>query len=227
MALNVGIAVMAKLPSAGEPKTRLRGILSREERQALQAALLEDALARVRSVCRGYLAFSPPEAIEEAAAYGGADLFPDTGADLGEKMARAMEQLFGRGHDAAIVVGTDCPYLSPDDLDDVIRQLREVDVSLGPALDGGYYLIGLRSPHPRIFAEVPWGSPSTLAVTIERIREAGLTCKLTRPLPDVDTPEDFLALVETATRHAPRTVHSPRVQALLRSWRHHFDRAAP
>lgn len=218
MGLKVGIVVMAKLPSAGDPKSRLGTLLTREQRIAFQSALLSDALARARSVAATYLAFTPPDAAEEAMGYAGVQAFPDEGADLGERMASAAGQVLARGHEGTIVVGTDCPYLAAGELAEAAAQLREVGVSLGPALDGGYYLIGLRRLHRGVFMGVPWRSPLTLAATIERVLELGLTYRLGRPLPDVDTPADFHELAWSAAGLGRREVHSPRVTALLRSW---------
>lgn len=227
MVSGASIVVMAKLPLSGVPKRRLAPMLSLEERRTLQAALLEDALDRALQVAECYLAFSPPDAATEAATYSRVESFPDVGSDLGERMASAAERVLKSGHDAVLVVGTDCPYLASTDLAEAVLQLREADVSLGPALDGGYYLIGLRRPNRALFAGIPWSSPSTLAATLKRITELGLTYRTTRLLPDIDTPADFVALAENITAGGPWTVHSPRVQALVRSWRQHPGRAAP
>lgn len=218
MGLGVVVVVTAKLPLAGEVKTRLGKMLDREQRAALQAALLGDALAKARLIGKAYLSFAPAEAVEEAATYPLVEVFPQRGADLGERMANAIEEVFSRDPGPVLLLGTDCPYLSVEDLREAAAQLEEAEVCLGPALDGGYYLIGLRRPGREVFANVPWGSPLTLAATIARLLELGLSYRLIRPLPDVDTPSDLLALIRAASGRGRWRVHSPQLCALLRSW---------
>ena len=213
-----GLIVMAKLPGSGKAKTRLRRVLTRAARRILQTALVEDALAKARMVGRTYLAFTPQHLAEEAEAYHGVEVFPQMGDSLGERMANVMEEALGRGHDQCIVIGTDCPYLTVDDLRAALACLRETDVCLGPALDGGYYLIGLRRLHRGIFVDVPWSSQWTLATTLERITALGLRYRLLRSLRDLDTSIDLCALVRSVMAHGEGGVVSPRVCALLTSW---------
>ena len=183
---TTALIVMAKLPVSGNPKTRLSGMLTSEERAALQAALISDALAKAQQVGTTYLAFTPAGARDEATTYIQTEVFPQEGADLGQRMSHALEEVASRGHSPAVIIGTDCPYLSADDLRQAILQLQEADVCLGPALDGGYYLIGTRHPDQRIFAEVPWGSAFTLKVTIERLSALGLSYGLLSCAPQVN-----------------------------------------
>lgn len=221
--LGTALVVMAKLPVSGNPKTRLSGMLCREQRATLQAALIGDALAKARQVGTTYLAFTPGHARDEATNYIRTEVFPQVGMDLGQRMAHAVEEVTSRGHSPAIIIGTDCPYLSVDDLRQAAQQLKEADVCLGPAFDGGYYLIGTRHPDRRVFVDVPWGSPLTLKVTIERLSALGLSHGLLRPLPDVDTLADFRALVQSIAGDGQRLPQSPQVSVLLRKWHVHFN----
>lgn len=223
MGLGTALVVMAKLPVSGSPKTRLSGMLSREQRAILQAALIGDALAKAQQVGTTYLAFTPTNASDEAANYIQTEVFPQEGADLGQRMAHAIEEVASRGHSPAIIIGTDCAYLSVNDLRQAAQQLKEVDVCLGPALDGGYYLIGTRHTDRRVFADVPWSSPLTLKVTIERLATLGLSYGLLRPLPDIDTPADLRALVRNIAGNGQWLVQSPQVNELLQNWYPNFD----
>jgi rSAM/selenodomain-associated transferase 1 len=215
---EMGIVVMAKLPCAGEAKTRLSGVLNPERRAALQAALLRDTVAKARLVGKTYLAFTPADAEAEALTYGADEAFAQVGADIGERMANAVERVTACGHTRAIVIGTDCPYLTARDLREAAECLREADVCLGPALDGGYYLIGLRRPHRGVFADVPWSTPLTYAATVQRIEELELTYRLIRPLSDVDTAADLAMLMRSTASREPWVLSAPSVCALLSSW---------
>lgn len=222
MGLGTALVVMAKLPVSGNPKTRLSGTLTSKERAALQAALICDALAKAQQVGTTYLAFTPADARDEAASYIQTEVFPQEGADLGQRMAQAIEEVASRGHSSAIIIGTDCPYLAVDDLRQAAQQLKEVDVCLGPALDGGYYLIGTRHPDRRVFVGVPWGSPRTLTVTIERLSALGLSYGLLRTLRDIDTLADFRALVQCTGGDGQLLSYAPQVSVLLRKWHTRF-----
>lgn len=218
MGSSVGIAVFTSLPSSDDVKTCLREVLNPKQRALLQAALLVDTLHKAQQAGATYLVFSPVEAAQEAGSYCGVESFPQEGADLGERMARALERVLARGHDRALLVGVDCPSMSVDDLREASRQLREFDACLGPALNGGYYLIGLRYPQPRLFADVPWTTSGTLAITVDRLLELGMAYRFLRPLPDLDSPEDYLALVRAFCERGHVPGDCPRLYTLLRSW---------
>jgi hypothetical protein len=116
--------------------------------------------------------------------------------DLGARISRAFANAFGRGARAVLVVGSDCPRLSGPLMRDALRRLSAVDLVLGPAEDGGYYLIGLsracaRRAMPALVTGVPWGTGDVLARTVDLAEQAGLTYALLARLPDVDRPEDL------------------------------------
>lgn len=112
------------------------------------------------------------------------------GVDLGERMWLAFHEALQR-HDRALLIGSDCPALAPAHLEKAFDLLDRHDVVLGPALDGGYYLIGLKHPHPALFTDIEWSTPLVLQRTVERIEQEGLSHALIEPLPDVDTEEDW------------------------------------
>lgn len=117
-------------------------------------------------------------------------LLPQGPGDLGERLARVFEQLCGGGR-PVLAVGSDCPGLTVARILSAAAALGRVDLVLGPALDGGYYLIGLRRPRPELFRDVPWSTPQVLEVTRSRAEAAGLTVELLDPARDLDTPEDL------------------------------------
>lgn len=216
---DTGVVVLAKLPRSGNAKTRLAGTLTSRQRATLQAALLRDALTKARRVGKTYLAFCPPDALDEARRYEPSSCFPQSGADLGERMANALGEVLQRGHGAALLIGTDCPYLTHQELRRAAGLLRHGDVCLGPAMDGGYYMIGMRRLHRGVFDAVPWSSPATLKITIECLSSLGLTYSLTQPLPDIDTPQDLDTLIESVDGHGHWRTCSPELRELVRGWR--------
>jgi hypothetical protein len=118
---------------------------------------------------------------------------PQVGADLGARMAHAFAQTLapvGRAT-RCVLIGTDCPALTSTDLEAAAHALLTHDVVVQPAVDGGYVLIGLRAPAPRLFEQIAWGSPAVLRATRARSAELGLSYLELRTLPDLDTPEDY------------------------------------
>jgi len=116
--------------------------------------------------------------------------------DLGARIRAAFTRAFDRGAQQVVVIGSDCPRLSATHLRQALQLLSDVGLVLGPALDGGYYLIGINRESaaralPALFADVPWGSADVLARTLEAAESAHLGFMLLEPLPDVDRPEDL------------------------------------
>jgi rSAM/selenodomain-associated transferase 1 len=121
----------------------------------------------------------------------GIDLASQPSGDLGRRLEEAFATSFAAGAAAAVAIGTDCPDLTPEIIAEAGAALADVDLVLGPATDGGYYLIGLRTPAPPLFREVAWGQTSVLAETLDRAAAIGLSHRLLRTLADVDRPEDL------------------------------------
>ena len=112
---------------------------------------------------------------------------------LGRRMERAFANAFDEGEKRVVLIGTDCPDVSPGILQQAFDALLVNDVVLGPALDGGYYLVGLRKPAPVLFSGLEWGTSRVLRDTVAIADGAGLSVHLLDPLPDVDRPEDLCA----------------------------------
>ena len=200
------IAVMAKVPNAEAVKSRLYPALgSRLATQLYEALLLDrlDALKALGGVER-LVAFTPPEARSEMARLAplGFTLVAQRGRDLGERLDALLTELISRGHPGAIAVDSDSPTLPMAYVSDAARVLAKgmADAVLGPCDDGGYYLIGLRAPHPELFEAIPWSTEQVLSLTLERARRAGLRTHLLPPWFDVDTEADLRRLHEEMER---------------------------
>ncbi len=113
--------------------------------------------------------------------------------DLGERMEAGFAAAFAAGHERVVIIGSDCPGITTEYLAQAFAALRETDIVIGPALDGGYTLLGMRSFTPNLFRAVAWSTEAVLPTTLERAAAAGKSVTQLRPLSDVDYLEDWLS----------------------------------
>ena len=214
--LSRRLLLFTKPAREGRVKTRLIGDLTASEAAALHAAFLEDLLDRLRAgefELRIAWALEPGEAIPEGPWPG----MRQEGGDLGERLYRALHDAAAAGAGAVAALGSDHPTLPLEIVHRAFETIESgADVVLGPAEDGGYYLIALRAGAvtPRLFAEIAWSTDRVLAATMDRCRELGFVVKLLPEASDVDTPEDLRRL---AARMAKDDLGCPRTRALLGS----------
>ena len=220
MATLPSLLLFARAPVHGRVKTRLVPPLTEEGALRLYRAFLEDA-------SRAYLA---PGAWDSVLA---ADPDPEhpefarlfappwrrrgqAAGDLGRRLTAAFQQEFAAGAPAAVAVGSDHPALPRRLMDEAFALLAgSRDAALVPAEDGGYCAIGLcaRAPVAEVFREIPWSTPSTLSVTRDRMRAAGLEVSLLETAYDVDRPEDLGRLRRDLARRDPAGADFPRATA--------------
>ncbi len=194
------VGVYVKYPLPGKVKTRLAATIG-PERAAMAYVKMTgivlgevlSALPRERFDVTLYCdPFMPRPDYEAHFAEFPYSIAMQSGADLGERLARSLGEMLSR-HDSAIAIGTDCVALRPSHLIEAAEQLAAgADLVLGPALDGGYYLIGMKKPHAALFEGIAWSTGSVLAQTIERALKLGLRVRKLEPLPDIDTEADLL-----------------------------------
>jgi rSAM/selenodomain-associated transferase 1 len=205
------LLVFAKTPKPGKVKTRLLAAVSAEVAAALHEACIADTLRLVRKM-RGCDVF--------VFAAGGTGYFrrlakkqgrgarvrvlPQRGAELGARMENAFRKCFAMGYRKAVVIGTDTPWMGTERLRRAFAELKMNDVVIGPAEDGGYYLLGIRKMVPEIFRGIPWSTERVLELTLKKIVALKLQKKLLRRDFDLDRPEDL----KRAARKLKRT---PRV----------------
>ncbi len=113
------------------------------------------------------------------------------GNNLGEKMNRAMGEILDSGYEKVVLIGSDCPYLQPETLKDAFASLEETDIVLGPSVDGGYYLIGMKQHCPTLFEDIQWSSPEVFQCTLRKGSEAALSIGILRSMEDIDTFESW------------------------------------
>jgi rSAM/selenodomain-associated transferase 1 len=186
------IAVFARAPVPGQAKTRLIPALGADGAAALQRRLIERTLATACAVPGARVTLWVAGEIEHpfinaTAARFGVGVAAQEGAGLGERMHRAFVATAA----PLVLIGTDCPQLAAGDLAAAAQSLAGHEVVIQPASDGGYVLIALRDPQPRLFASIDWGGSRVLQQTRARVAELGLRCLLRPTLDDLDTAEDL------------------------------------
>ena len=139
------------------------------------------------------LRFTPDDAHEEIAPWLRSNWTtqPQGDGDLGARMNRAFTEAFARGAERVVVIGSDCIELAAKDIRSAFRELKNYELVVGPAVDGGYWLIGLRMPRPELFREIAWSTDEVLGKTLQRAKTLGLRIQLLRILSDVDSEEDW------------------------------------
>jgi rSAM/selenodomain-associated transferase 1 len=195
---TAAIGIMCKAPQPGRAKTRLAARIGAVCAAELSECFLRDVAAAVDSLPenlgrKGYGVYAPAGTEPELKR-----LFPSSfglllqvDAEFGNVLHGAIRDLLAMGHDCAVLVNGDSPTLPPAVLTATVESLRQDGdrVVLGPASDGGYYLIGLKRPHRRLFEEIAWGTDVVAEQTLERAREIGLEAVALPEWYDVDDVE--------------------------------------
>lgn len=203
--VSKAIVVYAKAPIEGYVKTRLCPPLTGDEAASLHGSLVMDLLecCQVVKGCDRILAGAPTgqhpffKAMETRFQV---KLWEQSGEDLGARMAKTFQDGLRSAYQALVIVGTDIPGISPQLLTQAVSVLQNHDVVLGPTLDGGYYLIGLRKPVPELFQHIPWSTSQVCALTEQKVKALGLSLARLPTLRDIDTIEDVQAFIQELKR---------------------------
>ena len=203
------LVIFAKAPVPGQVKTRLCPPLTPDEAATLHGSFVLDTLERTKAAVGKlkldmdrYLACAPSSGhvffkiMEERQ---GVKLIDQVGDDLGARMHHVVETMFSRGYRRTIIIGTDVPTVPLDHFKQALTSLEDHDLVLGPALDGGYYLIGINQSVPELFSDIPWSTDQVLRLTQEKAAVLGLKTALLERWRDVDTLDDLEALIEECT----------------------------
>lgn len=194
MVPTCALAVMARYPAVGEVKTRLAAAVGAEAACGLYRAFIADLDARFRGGRRDLVwLYAPAGAAFARLVAPGVSCLPQEGSDLGERMHRAFVRLLTAGHERVVMIGADVPHVRDEWLDEAESALDGADVVLGPCLDGGYYLIAMRSAHD-VFSGVAMGTSRVLAETRARAESANLRVHLLPLSFDVDDFNDLARL---------------------------------
>lgn len=203
---QTALVIFAKAPIPGQVKTRLCPPLTPDEAATLHGSFVLDTLERTKLAattlklpCDRYLACAPSSThvffkiMEERH---GVKVIDQVGEDLGARMHQAFETIFARGYRHVLIIGTDVPTVPLDHLKQALTKLEQHDLVLGPAQDGGYYLVGIKQPHPTLFRDIPWSTDQVLKLTQDKAATLGLKAALLELWRDVDTIADLQALID-------------------------------
>ncbi len=187
------LIIFTRYPEAGTTKTRLVNSLGAKGAADLQRQMTEKVLAETRKCPTALEVRYYGGSNEQVAAWLGNDIVcRDQGkGDLGKKLARAFEESFAEGCRKVVIIGSDCPELTADMIGKAFTALSDNDLVIGPASDGGYYLVGLSSHCPELFSDQRWGTASLRQSTLAIADSLSLKYKLLAQLDDVDLPEDL------------------------------------
>jgi uncharacterized protein len=193
------LVVMIKYPEPGEVKTRLGRDIGMDRAARLYKDFVSEVLATCSEIsCRTVLSCHPGRPVSDYRKWLGDEytLIVQQGHDLGSKIRDSFEQAFDQGFSGVILLGSDIPHLPKDYIEKAFRKLEHNDLVIGPALDGGYYLMGMnkKSFSDRIFKEIPWSTSRVLALTLKVIEDNNLTRFILPSLRDIDTLDDLNAV---------------------------------
>jgi hypothetical protein len=209
------IAVMARVPQPGAVKTRLAAQVGPDLAVALYAAFLGDLDERLDKEGHPTVWFQwPAEPSLRRWVPRAPAISAQWGADLGERMAGAFADCFAMGHAPVVMLGADAPHFPAARVAEALGALASGrEIVIGPAEDGGYYLIGLRRPMVEVFRDIPWGTHMVYETTLQRLATLGLTPEVLPSYFDIDDGADLDRLiVMLAAAGAPAL---PRTQAVL------------
>jgi hypothetical protein len=201
------IILFTRYPRAGKVKTRLIDRLGPQGAAALHDQLTNEVINTLQPVLQARqaelrIAYCGGSE-QEMRTWLGNDIFLQIqqGKDLGERMLHAFEQAWKQGAKKVLLIGSDCPGINPSIIKSGLRHLETHDLVLGPAADGGYYLIGLSAhiqalssgqEYGLLFQNIDWGTGQVLQQTLNQAKQAGLSFALLPELHDIDRPEDLV-----------------------------------
>ena len=200
------LIVFTRYPEPGKTKSRLIPALGPDGAAELQREMTLHTLTWAKELSRRNdvsveVRFTGGDEDLMRACFGSElHYLPQGDGDLGDRLGRAFSHAFRTGAGRTVIVGSDCPDLTDEMARTAFDRLADHDLVLGPATDGGYYLIGLRAEVPQLFADVPWGTSGVMGQTLRVAARLGLSVAQLEPLSDVDRPEDLEVLKDRQER---------------------------
>jgi rSAM/selenodomain-associated transferase 1 len=211
--MDAALIVVAKKPEPGYTKTRLCPPFTPQEAAEFYRCLMLDTLelaSRLENV-HHTLAYTPPDAHSyfQSLIPNGFTLMPQLGADLGERLANALDHHFELGYRRVVIMNSDGPTLPLTHLAEAFAGLDHADITLGMGHDGGYYLIGMKRPQPALFEGIAWSTERVIPQTIAACHSLGLQVHHVPEWYDVDVETDLDRLrhdLKQDPASAPRTL---------------------
>jgi uncharacterized protein len=190
------VLIMVRYPVAGKAKTRLAADMGPEKAAEFYRICARQILREVGGLPKKvdkYIYFTDSgdrQNVEEWAGPG-FNFKAQAGEDLGERLVNAFREVFSAGAGKAVIIASDVPDISAGIISEAIEDLDCCDIVLGPSHDGGYYLLGMSTPHEELFQGIPWSSAEVTDRTLAKAGKMGLTACLLPTLIDIDNFEDF------------------------------------
>lgn len=232
--MKQSLLIFSKYPTPGEAKTRLAGPLpagwtffsqnklSTQDAAIFSACFIKDMLFKSTFIptCQPVLHYTPDNAFSafKTLLPFHRDFCSQSSGDLGSRMQLAFQVAFDAGMKAVILIGSDIPTLPPAIITKAFHYLKEYPITLGPCHDGGYYLIGLQKPAPRLFKDIDWGSAQVINQTINSAKSLNLEIKLLPTWYDIDQPKDIIKVAMDFLEKKANIIYSP--------WTYKFMRAS-
>jgi len=208
------LIIFARVPRAGDAKTRLAPRLGHDGAHTLYQALFVDTLALAAAATRRKL-LSLAGSVAGLALPPGWETVCQPELSFGERLAWSFDTAFAHGGTRVVLIGADAPHLPPAEIEAAFDALHEHDVVIGPTYDGGWYLLGMREPSPWIFADISWSTASvfeqTVAVAVQRSKRV----QVLREEFDVDTADEARRLRDLLAQQPERAPHTAAIIADL------------
>ena len=204
------VLLFVKLPEKGRVKSRLALHIGEDMAVRLYEHMVLDVIDLLKRGCFPFqICFTPPGARDQMTGWLGHEhlLVPQQGDNLGDRMEEAFNSVFAGEVEVALLIGSDIPGLTADVLDEAFTALVTNDAVIGPADDGGYYLIGFRkkSFEPGVFHDMVWSTGTVFRETMDKLNDASLKVQVLPELTDVDTVEDLKTLLSHVASPASET----------------------
>ena len=219
---EAALIIFAKSPVPGSVKTRLCPPLTPDEAATLHGSLVLDTLEQTRKL-QGFdrfLACAPSTQHPFFQAVGARqhielwEQIPDE--DLGKRMEQAFCTAFERQYTFTVMIGSDLPTIDGEVIQQALRALSAHDVAVGPSQDGGYYLIGLKTPAPQLFSEIPWSTNQVTPLTKQKAERHGYSLKFLPQQRDLDTVEDLQVFIQES-QNSQNKAFSSRTSQILKT----------
>ena len=202
--MSDALIIFVRNPQLGKVKTRLAATLGEEKALAIYQQLLAHTLVITKNcVAEKYVFYAGALAEKDQWEQEGYKQLLQQEGDLGEKMHHAFETVFSAGHQKVVIIGSDCIELTEALIAEAFHGLDKNDAVIGPANDGGYYLLGLKQIYAPLFLNKPWSTDAVYAATIKDFEAVQLSFSVLPVLIDIDTEEDWNAAQKNSSHCSP------------------------
>ncbi len=216
------VIIFSKYPQKGKVKTRMASTLGHTFAKDFYKVCAEHTFNETLKVknSRSFLFYSDEKDRDKIKKWTNSKflLHPQQGKDLGEKMLNAFKSVFKNNVKKTVIIGTDLPDISSDIIEKSFDLLDECDVVLGPATDGGYYLLGMKKIYEKLFVDLPWSTDRLLGKTLEIINYLNLRVSILPELSDIDTEIDLNNWINKETNLKIKTIKSFVQTALINNY---------